>query len=472
MRYCVGIFSFFVAVVLFSCSQNPNVQQNVVNVTQTNQTNVHNQTNYVYSLTSNVSFSLVGITESAIIQPYHLVEGVLGGGFSYNDVDKLYLVVTNNSFTNNFQFYSLSSFRGVISAPGYNNIYVLITLISKLNSSYTVGLNLKISNIPIVKVTSIQDSYIATFSDTNIDGYVDISDPDGITNISVIVSNSSGVFTNAATTNLISSWTNVVKRIQFSSIPNLSGGYNYVKVIAVSSSGIVGESRTITILKSLFMIDGLYDSGWNNAKLVASAGGVNPYNNLGIARMRVTNDGHFLYVFVSNYNVPNLGDNGLKLSISIDTNSTSGLTNDAWVGLDQKGRFIYMPTNGKYPDIQIQMRLRQTNQINGAAVYLAVVGTTNFWTNIANTWVPGNDKGVMFGINNAFGWEVALPLNLVGIQNGSVLRFIAVLGRPDGDERNSALHVLPESPLNEITTNDGFFTNVIRVWSDTYTVSY
>jgi hypothetical protein len=78
----------------------------------------------------------------------------------------------------------------------------------------------------------------------------------------------------------------------------------------------------------------------------------------------------------------------------------------------------------------------------------------------------------MFGVNNNVGWEAAIPLSLIGLANGSTLSTIVVLGRPDGDPRNSALFVLPESPSNEITTNDRYFTNVIRVWSSNYTISY
>lgn len=475
VKYKTFLLSFLIGLVLFSCTQNPSVEKTNVNIIQTNelyQTNYVTQTNYVYGLQSNVLFSLKEITESAIVQPYHLIEGSLEQGFTSNDIDSFYIYITNNGFSNNFKFYNLSNFTGIISAYGYSKVHITITLLSKLSSSYTVGLNLNISNIPTVKITSITDNYILTLSHVDIKGYVDISDPDSVTNISVIVSNATGVSTNSVITNLIPSWTNVVKRIQFSSTPSLSGGYNYVKVRAVSSSGIVGESRTITILKSLFTIDGHYENTWNQARLVSSASGVNPYFNWGIANMRVTNDGHFLYIFVSNYNIPNLGDNGLKLSISIDTNSPSGLSNDAWIGISQRGRFVYVPTNGNYPDIQIHVRLKQTNQINGAGVYLAVVDSTNFWTNIANTWTPGYDKGIMLGVNNTIGWEIALPLNLIGVANGTTARFIAVLGKPDGDEKNSAIHILPESPLNEITTNDGFFTNYIRVWSSDYTITY
>lgn len=508
MKYkSILVIVFVLLVALFSvlsCSQNPVINEEVIDVDITNQsyitnyatnvyyvyvtnyttntnqvyittntnyiTNTHNQTVYVYGLSSNVSFSLVDVGEGAIVQPYYRFEGVLLEGFTYNDVDKFFIYITNNGFSNNFEFSTFSNFTGIISASGYSSVYAYITLFSKLNSSYTLGLNLKISNIPIVKILSIQEDFVITFGNTNIDGYIDISTPDNINSVFVIVSNSSGISTNIPTTNEGSSWTNVVKRVMFYSLPNLIGGYNYIRVIAVSSSGVVGVSRTITILKSLFTIDGLYENAWNNSKLVATATSVNPYFGWGIGSMRVTNDDFFLYIFVSNLNVPNLGDNGLKLSISIDTNSPSGLSNDAWVGANQRGRFVYSPTNGNYPDIQIHIRLKQTNQINGAGVYVAVVGSTNYWSNVANTWTPGMDRGVMFGVNNSVGWEVAIPLSLINIQSGSTLRFIAVLGKPDGDEKNSAIHILPASPLNEITTNDGFFTNIIRVWSDMYNI--
>ncbi|MEN2998502.1 MAG: hypothetical protein ABDH28_05650, partial [Brevinematia bacterium] len=124
---------------LFSCAQGPVVEKTTVEVTQTN---FVDQTNYVSppSSFSDVTFSLVEISESALVQPYHLVEGVLEGGFSSNDVRNFYLYITNNGFSNSFQFYSLSNFVGIISAPGHSKIFVHLSLTSKLNSSYTVGL--------------------------------------------------------------------------------------------------------------------------------------------------------------------------------------------------------------------------------------------------------------------------------------------------------------------------------------------
>ncbi|MCX8029225.1 MAG: hypothetical protein N2712_04430, partial [Brevinematales bacterium] len=159
MKFKEIFVSFLILLIflIFSCAQNPSIETTTISLAQTNQflqtnyinntntiyetninyttntniytvlltnyyTNTYQQTNYVYGLQSNVYFSLVGITESVTIQPYYLVEGILEGGFSYNDVDKFYLIVTNNSFSNNFQFYSLSNFTGVISAPSHNNI--------------------------------------------------------------------------------------------------------------------------------------------------------------------------------------------------------------------------------------------------------------------------------------------------------------------------------------------------------------
>lgn len=492
--------------IVFSCSQNPTIMDvstditnyttNFVNISQTNtnltiftntnyitntntnnvvhtnyQTNYVNETNYTDNISTNVFFSILNLSEGSIIQPFFRLEGVLNNGFTISDVSNIYIYITNNNLTNYASFTSQTNFYSIISAQGYDKVYLYITLNSKLNSSYTVGYNVFISNIPTVLITNISSNFVPTFGDISFIGYSEISDPDGITNISIIISNSSGVFTNTPTTNLSSSWTNVVRRVSFEGTPSLVGGYNYVRVMVVSSSGIVKESDTITILKSLFVIDGNYDTLWNNAKLVASANNVNPYFGYGIGSMRVTNDGYFLYIFVSNLSVSNLGDNGLKLSISIDTNSTTGISNDAWVGTNQPGRFVYQPTNNNFPDIQIHIRLKQTNQVNGAGVYLANISSYS-WTNVANTWAPGYQNGCIFGVNNSIGWEMAIPLSLVGIGNGTVSRFIAVLGKPDGDDKNSAIHILPESPSNEITTNDGYFTNIIRVWSSDYTISY
>ncbi|MFN4244977.1 MAG: hypothetical protein ACK4F9_02380 [Brevinematia bacterium] len=467
MKFVILLQVIFVFV-LFSCSQVPEVSGGI-DVYETNYTTNY-QTNYSYTSNTNVSFYLVNIQEGSIVQPFFLVKGVLANGATSSDVYNLYIYITNNGFSNSGQF-DVSNFSLILSAQGHDNIYVYVTLISKYNSSYVVGLNLKVSNIPIVEITNFSSNFIVTTTDVTFSGYVDVSTPDDITNVSIIISNANGLSTNVVSTNVSTSWTNVVKRVLFSSTPSLAGGYNYVKVIAVSSVGIVGQSETITVLKSMFVIDGSYEPLWNNTKLVATSSSVNPYFNWGLGSIRVTNDSYFLYIFVSNLSVPNLGDNGLKLSVSIDTNSTSGLSNDAWVGYDQPGRFVYQPTNGNYPDIQIHIRLKQSNQVQGAGVYVAVVGSTNYWSNVANTWVPGMDGGVMFGLNNQVGWEIAVPLGVVGITNGMIARFIAVLGQQDVNDKNSAIHVLPESPSNEITTNNGYFTNVIRVWSDDYSVN-
>ncbi|MGC8964459.1 MAG: hypothetical protein ACP5KI_03740 [Brevinematia bacterium] len=501
MYRIIFLFVFIFSIFILSCGQvptqnitystntinvvNTNYTTNVItNITMfvtnsitnyiTNYTYITNDiyttnTNYVDFVNTLISFNLFNVSEDSIVQPIFKIEGAIDN--ISNNVSNFFLFITNNGYSNNATFVSASYFYIPFVASGYDKVFSYITLVSKQGDSYTIGLNLKVSNIPFIKMVFPTNNFVPTFSDITFQGYVEIVSPDTITNVSLIVSNSSGVFTNYASTNSSTSWTNVIERISFYSTPSLSGGYNYVKVRSVSSSGLATETSYITVLKSLFIVDGKYESLWNNAKLVGTTTGVNPYFGYGIGSMRVTNDGYFLYIFVSNLNVPNIGENGLKLSISIDTNSPSGLSNDAWVGSTQPGRFVYLPTNGNYPDIQIQMRLKNSNEINGAGIYVAYV-ISNSWSNIANTWTPGYDRGCMFGIDNTQGWEVAIPLSLIGIGNNTQLSFIAVLGQPDGNDNNSAIHVIPESPLNEITTNIGYFTNVIRVWSDKYTVSY
>lgn len=495
----LGVFAL--SIILFSCVQVPvhttDTKTNTVNLVVTNYaTNVitniavvitNNVTNYltnytymtndVYTTNTNyvdfinmlISFNLLNVSEDGMVQPIFRIEGIIDN--ISNNVSNFFIVVTNSGYSNNATFTSASYFYIPFVGTGYDKVYSYITLVSKQGDSYTLGLNLNVSNLPFIKLEYPTNDFLPTFSDITFQGYVDIVFPDAITNISLIVSNSLGVFTNLAITNSSTSWTNLVERVSFYSTPFLSGGYNYVKVRSVSSSGVVNETSYITVLKSLFIVDGKYDNLWNNAKLVGSATSVNSYYGYGVGSMRVTNDGYFLYIFVSNLNIPDLGANGLKLSISIDTNSTTGLSNDAWVGSSQPGRFIYLPNNGNYPDIQIQMRLKNSNEVNGAGVYVANL-VSNSWSNVANTWTPGYDKGCMFGIDNIQGWEVAIPLSLIGVMNSMELSFIAVLGKPDGDDKNSAIHVIPEDTSNEITTNDGYFTNIIRVWSTKYTISY
>ncbi len=443
----------------------------------TQETHLIVSTNYSTNYSTNISFVTNGvpvvdfslsITDGATVQYVFRIFGVIP---STNQLQGLFADVSNVGVFNAIFTSSTNFYIPIVLDTNMTLAYVVVSSVSTNGDTYSYGFNLFVSNIPSIRLTNILTNFLITSTDINVLGIVEISKPDSITDVVVFVSNSVTNFTNYSATNLSTSWTNLVEALHFSNYLSLAGGFNYVKVRAVSSRGVSSET-SLVVLKSLFLIDGNYEASWDSAKLLAYSTGTN-YLGYGLASVRITNDSFFLYIFVSNRNIPNLGANGLKVSISIDTNSTSGVSNDAWVGATQPGRFVFEPTNGNYPDIQIQMRLKNSNEINGAAVYLAYppASPTN-WTNVANTWTPNFLNGCMFGANNSFGWEAAIPLSLIGLDNGSVISTIVVLGRPDGDDRNSALFVLPESPSNEITTNDGYFTNVIRVWSSNYTISY
>ena len=460
MRYInLTILSLFLLFSLSFCA----TQQTQVVVNTNYSTNYQTNTYSITNSGPNAVFSL-SINDGTTVQYVFRIFGTIS---NTNYLQNLYANVSNVGVFNAV-FNSPTNFYIPIVLPTNLSLaYLVVSSVTTNGNHYSQGFNLFVSNIPSIRITNFSTNFIITSTDVSILGITEVSSPDDITNVSVIVSNSLTNFTNEAITNSSISWTNLVKAIHFSNSLSLAGGFNYVKVKSISSAGVPSEMN-LTILKSLFLIDGNYESSWNGAKLLAYSTSTN-YLGYGLSSIRVTNDSYFLYIFVSNTYVPNLGDNGLKISISIDTNSPSGLSNDAWVGASQPGRFVFEPTNGNYPDIQIQIRLKSSNQINGAGVYLA--STTN-WTNVANTWTPNFLNGCMFGVNNNVGWEAAIPLSLISLANGSTLSTIVVLGRPDGDDRNSALFVLPESPSNEITTNDGYFTNVIRVWSSNYTISY
>ncbi len=483
-----------IALLMSKCSPSPQrVEEKIdvsinftnyqtVHITNTNYTtnyitnNITNTTNYTTNYVDNIVtngpvFFNLSKYDNDIIQPYWRVYGKLEGGFTSNALTYMGAYVTNSSTQFDAIFTSPSNFYIPLVTQGYQEVFVYFSSVMTNNSTYTIGINLFVSNIPYVRITNISTDQIITPTNVSIAGIVEVSQPDTITSLNVVLSNSSGVTTNSISFSSYTTWTNKVNGYQFSHLLNLGGGFNYVKVIAQSSANIYSESQTIVILKSLFQIDGLYETFWNSAKLLASSSTPNPYFGYGIANVRITNDSYFLYIFVSNLNVPNLGVNGLKLSIAIDTNSTSGISNDAWIATNSPGRFVFAPTNGKFPDIEIQFRLKNTNEINGAGVYL-VLPSTQTWTNVANTWVPNYQNGSFFGVNNKVGWEIAVPLSLIGITNNTSINLVAILGKPDGDNKNSAIHVLPESPSNEITTNDGYFTNHIRVYASNYIISF
>jgi len=460
MRYInLLILSFIVLFSLSFCA----TQQTQVVVNTNYSTNYQTNTYFVTNSIPNAVFSL-SINDGNTVQYVFRIFGTIT---NTNYLQALYADVSNVGVFNAVFTSTTNFYIPIVLPTNLSLAYLVVSSVTTNGSVYSQGFNLFVSNIPSVRITNFSTNFIITSTDVSILGITEVSSPDDVTNVSVIVSNSLTNFTNEAITNSSTSWTNLIKAIHFSNSLSLAGGFNYVRVRAVSSKGIPNEAN-MTILKSLFLIDGNYESSWNGAKLLAYSTNTN-YLGYGLSSIRVTNDSYFLYIFVSNRNIPNLGDNGLKISISIDTNSPSGLSNDAWVGASQPGRFVFEPTNGNYPDIQIQIRLKGSNQINGAAVYVA---SSTDWTNVANTWTPNFLNGCMFGVNNNVGWEAAIPLSLIGLTNGSTLSTIVVLGRPDGDPRNSALFVLPESPSNEITTSDGYFTNVIRVWSSNYTISY
>lgn len=424
-------------------------------------------TNY---LTNNYSpsgaFSADNVSNEDFVQPTFLVSGTLTGeaaSLIENGGDSLTFTVTNSGETGKGLVWGSGTVKYwqavLFSQFAYDYIHVSFVADLGVNGSLAYNMNFRITNLPAYTFDSSYDGLLTNASTIDIGGHAHVVAPDYIEGVYLEQVTSSGADTNVCSgtyTALRSpGWTNTVTNCRwlYSGVA-LGDGENLFYGYAVSHDGITNTVSPFTVTKALIGVDAVFDAAWNTAPVAGTSdnGGMNGYQ---INNFRITNDSANIYFWVDAVNVPD----GARISVAIDTNSASGLTNDAWGGL-----FTYAMANGMKPDFDFQCRIASSG---GHALY-SVNGTA--WTNVANNWGLGMN-GVQMAADRTTGFEIGAPLSLLGLAPGSVVNAIVILSGLDGNTNNcQAWDVIPESADNGIDSTVNSFGAVEKVWCNAYTV--
>lgn len=120
------------------------------------------------------------------------------------------------------------------------------------------------------------------------------------------------------------------------------------------------EPLTITFAPT---IDGIKDSLWDGVEALGLSISASTYRETKLGGIKLLNDSKKLYIWVD-AQMPNWRDKGQFIDIALNVNQVdSGVADNPW---GAQYNFSGMPEKPQY---QIMMRLKQDNEIEGAAVY-------------------------------------------------------------------------------------------------------
>ncbi len=207
------------------------------------------------------------------------------------------------------------------------------------------------------------------------------------------------------------------------------------------------------------IIDGEKDDSWSNVVILGETSDLG-FNGFGIDNLIITNDDDYLYFWVDAVNVPNWGENGMFINIALNVNETDSTV----VGNPWGAQFNFDGTEHK-PNYHIVMRVKNDDQVAGAAVYNSV----DLNNPLLATWT--NLKGAEFALNREIGFEGKIPLEELGLKDADILKAIVVLSGNNSGQ-HGAFDVIPQLG-NTIATdwNQSGNQNVQLVYSDTYTIT-
>lgn len=493
MRVWIGVIGL-VLVVIASCELEEKIQRTVtitnyietsLNVTNNQNiidigiyTNVDIITNYVY--VTNAGYVLQGniyITNTyneARVQPTFLISGTMDGDLTDyipDGINAMSVEVTNSGFVTNVLVQTVGgvkTWRAVVFAQT-NHSYIFTKVRAQLTGvgDYFMAMNFRISNIPAYELNGNFAGTVTNAASVNLTGTAWVAEPDSIN--AVYLTHVNGAYTNVRSLSLSgeqTGWTNTVNAKDFSWNVALSNGDNIFFGKVIGDNGLTNSISSFTVTKAMIGVDGLKDDNWLTAPVVGSSSNAG-YNGYQLGELRITNDDYNLYFWVDAQNVPDLGVgdyNGPRISIAIDTNSATGVTNDAW-----GGTFVLNPANLLLPDYQLQFRI-QTG--GGQALYCATnTNGVDYWKNIANNW-SGNMRGIKMVVQRTNGFEIGVPLSLLNIGSGSVIHAMVILSGQDGDNANKqAWDVIPENALNETVSNENQFDVSERAYCAPYVLN-
>ena len=206
-------------------------------------------------------------------------------------------------------------------------------------------------------------------------------------------------------------------------------------------------------------IDGIRDNFWSYAPIIGVSTTPNSFLTINAASgtaiqsdyLLVTNDSDFLFCWVECTN--SLGwaiPDGFFVEIAINTNNIdSGIISNI-----ARYQYKYIQDNYLYsglavkPNLHIYFRNSYPNSVQEAFVCGSsdIKNPILWFTNSVS-----NLKGSLFGITAHGGYEAKIPLNLLKLKSGDVLRFVSVFS--GGNAGHGAFDVIPETIGNAVLTN-------------------
>lgn len=205
-------------------------------------------------------------------------------------------------------------------------------------------------------------------------------------------------------------------------------------------------------------IDGVKDSLWDGVGALGQSVTASTYGETKLGEIKLMNDSKKLYVWVD-AQMPNWGDKGQFIDIALNVNQVnSGEADNPW------GAQYNFNGMSEKPQYHIMMRLKQDNEIEGAALY----DSLDLGNPILSTW--GDRKGAEFAVSRQSGFEAAIPLYQLNLKNHDQLRPIVVLS--GNEDTHGAFNVIPEDPGNTRASswNESLNRNVQRVYAHNYEV--
>jgi len=214
---------------------------------------------------------------------------------------------------------------------------------------------------------------------------------------------------------------------------------------------------------SYITVDGVKDDLWNNVPSLGTSAskGLNEFH---IDGLKLTNDCTYLYYWVDGVKLDNWGESGLylNLALSINGGAADGVDVSAPWGVG-----FNFSTAEENPNYQIVSRIKNNNELNGAAVY----ATNDLSEPIASSW--GESNGAQFANSIATGFEGRIPLSLLELEEGDSVKAIAVLSGNNSEE-HGAFDVIPESANNIIAQswNESAEPNTQAEYTEVYSISF
>lgn len=414
------------------------------------------------------TITLTNCNNESRLQPTFMLAGTLSGDLAAyipDGTNHLTITVTNSGYSAAGRIVNRGSYKewtALVYQETLPYIFTILHFTAPGWSDIYLGLNFYISNIPAAQWAEAYDGRLTNSSTMTFSGTAWLTQPAAVSGVTLwVVDEDNTTNTQAASLSAGSPWTNTVQAVDWSAALPLSYGVNQVWGLVSGDNGLSYQLPPVTVTRALVGVDGIRDPLSDSAPLLGSST-VPKINSYLLGEMRMTNDAAYLYLWIDADNVPDLGNNGARIALSLDTNTPGGTDYDAWSAWS--GRFTLDPLSGGQPDYQIQFRIQEGG---GQALYGAT--PTNTWTALAWNWSGGDMQGIRMAVVRTNGWELSLPLSVLKIGSGTTLRALCILS--GNQDQDGVWDVIPEHPSNAVRTAGSNLSNFVeQVYSAPYTL--